>query len=80
MEFLWTAVLAFAALFGLGELMTWFSVVGDGEAALDTVAAVVGSEFPEVAALVASTTDAVSIIASTTESVLPLAIPTEGAE
>lgn len=70
MEFVWTIVLAAAAFFGLSELATIFGAWWNGEGALEAAATAVEAEFPEAAAL----------IASTTEALLPLASSSVGAQ
>ena len=59
MDFLSTIVLAAAAFFGLSELTTILNAWWGGEGALEAATAVVGAEYPEAAALMASTTETV---------------------
>ncbi len=65
MDFISTIVLAAAAFFGLGELATIWGAWSSGEGTLEAATAVVGAEYPEAAALVASTTEAVRGVVET---------------
>ncbi len=59
MDVLSTIVLAAAAFFGFSELATLVDAWWNGEGALEAAATAVGAEYPEAAALMASTTEAV---------------------
>ncbi len=67
MEFVWTIALAAAAFFGLSELTTLVTTWWEGEVALDAAASAIGAEYPEAAALVASTTEAVRAVTEAAE-------------
>jgi hypothetical protein len=68
MDFLSTILMMAAALFGLNELAAGMEAWWNADSALEAAATIVGAEYPDAAALVASTTDAVRDITEAAES------------